>query len=119
MRSRSPRRALAGAALLVGAFLGCPSPAHASVLVFRNLTGDLMSVCYMVGGMSAACFGSADVPPYGTVTVNKGATCVERWKVTRARDGLVKTLVRSKGSGCGDRELIIRREASSFSLDAP
>lgn len=119
MRSCSTRLALAAAALLAGAILGSPPPAHASVLVFRNLTGDLMSVCYIVGGLSAACFGSADVPPYGTVRVNKGAACVERWKVTRARDGLVKTLLRSKGSGCGDRELIIRRDASSFNLDAP
>jgi hypothetical protein len=105
--------------LLIAWVLLAPATVHAWVLVIRNLTNETMGVCYIVSGMGSGCFGSAEVPPYGTVTANTGTACVARWKVTRARDGQAQVLSRRSGLACGDRQLFIRPEGPGFSLDPP
>ena len=104
---------------LLGAWTICaPVTAHAWLLVIRNLTKEAMSVCYIVSGAGGTCFGSIEVPPYGTVPANTGTSCVGRWKVTRVRDGQVQALSQLTGTGCGDRRLSIRPDGAGFSLDS-
>lgn len=118
MKSASSSRALLSGLLMAWVLLA-PATVHAWVLAIKNLTNETMSVCYIVSGMGSGCFGSAEVPPYGTVTANTGTACVARWKVTRARDGQAQVLSRPSGMACGDRQLIIRPLGPGFSLDTP
>ena len=107
-------------ALFLAWALLVPATAHAGVLVVKNMTNDAMGVCYIVHGMGSGCFGTFEVPPNGTVRATTGASCVARWKVTRSRDGQVRWLSRPPGgTGCGDRQLSIRPNGPSFSLDLP
>jgi len=103
---------------LAWAFLA-PATVQAWVLVVRNMTNDTMGVCYTVHGMRSGCFGTFEVPPYGTVTATTGTSCPGRWKVTRVRDGQVRVLSRPGGTGCGDRQLFIYPDGPGFSLKAP
>lgn len=120
MDKRLPRLTLACRLFTVWAVawaICSPLPAHAWVLVIRNLTNEAMSVCYFVGGMASSCFGSLEVPPNGTVPANTGTSCIARIKVTRARDGVAQVLSRPTGTGCGDRQLFIRPESGGFNLE--
>lgn len=105
--------------LLVAWILCGPAAAHAWVLVIRNLTNDAMGVCYSVSGMGSSCFGSIEVPAHATVPANTGTSCVSRYKVTRVRDGQAQVLSQPSGTGCGDRQLLIRPDGAGFSLDTP
>ncbi len=102
---------------MVAWVVGGPAPAHAWVLVIRNLTSEAVSVCYFVSGVGGSCFGSVEVPPNGTVPANAGTSCIVRIKVTRVRDGLAQVLSRPSGTGCGDRQLSIRPDSGGFTLD--
>jgi len=121
MERVSPYLRLASRLLMVWAVawaVGFPAPAHAWVLVIKNLTNEAMSVCYYVAGMASGCFGSLEVPPNGSVPASTGTSCIARIKVTRVRDGLAQVLPRPTGTGCGDRQLSIRRDSGGFTLDA-
>ena len=118
MKKASPYFKVASGLLAAWA-LCAPSTVHAWLLVVKNLTSDAMSVCYTGSGMGGNCFGSIEVPPYGTVPANMGTSCVGRWKVTRVRDGQALVLSRPTAMGCGDRRLSIHPDGSGFSLDAP
>jgi hypothetical protein len=113
----SPRSLLLAGFLL--AFAGLlPVAASAWILEIRNTTDDLVGVCYIVQGGPSGCFGSADVPAHGMIRANTGTSCVGRWKVTRARDGMSRTLSRSTGGSCGDSRLAIRPDGAGFLLEA-
>jgi hypothetical protein len=108
---------LAGA-LAISSIL-VPATAHAWIVVIKNQTTDLMSFCYTLAEMGSGCFGSTDVPPNGTATVNTGRACAGKWKVTRARDGQVQAVSRLGGAVCGDSQLTIRPNGLGFSLGGP
>jgi hypothetical protein len=118
MKRASPSSLLISGLLLAWAIFAPPT-VHAWVLVVKNMTNDTMGVCYIVHGMGSVCFGTFEVPPYGTVTATTGTSCVGRWKVTRVRDGQVQALSRPSGPGCGDRQLFIRPDGPGFSLGTP
>jgi hypothetical protein len=111
-----PRSALPAALALV-AWILTPHAASAGVVTVKNLTADAITVCSMVRG-AAACFTSVEVPPYGTTSLNLGASCLERWKATRARDGLALSGPPAR-SGCGDVQLLIRPEGARFTVGSP
>ena len=75
-----------------------PATAHAWVVVIKNHTNELMTFCYTITEMGSGCFGSTDVPPNGTATVNMGRACAGKWRVTRARDGQVQAFSRPGGA---------------------
>jgi hypothetical protein len=109
--------------LLAGVLVLCcilaPPTARAWVVVIKNQTIDLMSFCYTVAETGSGCFGSTDVPPNGTATVNTGRVCAGKWRVTRARDGQVQAFSRPGGAACGDGQLIIRPNGLGFNLGGP
>ena len=108
---------LLAAAFVIWSILA-PATAHAWVVVIKNQTNDLMSFCYTLPEMRSGCFGSTDVPPNGTATVNAGRACAGKWRVTRARDGQVQAFSRP-GGACADSQLIIRPNGLGFSLEKP
>jgi hypothetical protein len=106
------------AAMFVLWSIVAPVAAHAWVVVVKNQSNDLMSFCYTLPEMAAGCFGSTDVPPNGTATVNTGRVCAGKWRVTRARDGQVQAYSRP-GGVCADSQLIIRANGQGFMLERP
>jgi len=113
----STRPLLAGVLVIWGIL--APVTGYAWVMVVKNQTNDLMSFCYTVTEMASGCFGSTDVSPNGTATVNTGMACAGKWRVTRARDGQVQAFSRPGGAVCGDSQLIIRPNGLGFSLEKP
>jgi hypothetical protein len=105
--------------LLAAWLLWSPAAAHAWILLIKNLTGDAMGVCYSVSGMGSTCLGSIEVPGHATVPANTGTSCAARYKVTRVRDGQTQVLSQPPGTGCGDRQLLIRPDGAGFSLNTP
>jgi hypothetical protein len=106
------------AAMLVIWSVVAPAAAQAWVVIVKNQTNDLMSFCYTLPEMGTGCFGSTDVPPNGTATVNTGRACTGKWRVTRARDGHVQAFSRP-GGVCADSQLIIRPDGPRFTLERP
>lgn len=108
--------------LLAAAFvlwsIVAPATVNAWVVVIKNQTNDLMGFCYTLPEMGSGCFGSTDVPPNGTATVNTGRSCAGKWRVTRARDGQVQAFSRP-GGVCADSQLIIRPNGVGFVLELP
>ena len=118
MNTPSPTRPLLAGVLVIWGILA-PAAGYAWVVVVKNQTNALMSFCYTVTEMASGCFGSTDVPPNGTATVNTGMACAGKWRVTRARDGQVQAFSRPGGAVCGDSQLIIRPNGLGFSLEKP
>lgn len=118
MKQLSPTRPLLAAVLVIWAVLS-PATAQAWVVVIKNQTNELMSFCYTITEMGSGCFGSTDVPPNGTATVNTGMACAGKWRVTRSRDGQVQAFSRPGGAVCGDSQLIIRPNGLGFNLERP
>ena len=115
MNKSSPTPPLLAGMLAIWSILA-PATAHAWVVVIKNHTNELMTFCYTITEMGSGCFGSTDVPPNGTATVNMGRACAGKWRVTRARDGQVQAFSRPGGAACGDGQLIIRPNGLGFSL---
>jgi len=74
MNTPSPTRPLLAGVLVIWGILA-PAAGYAWVVVVKNQTNELMSFCYTVTEMASGCFGSTDVPPNGTATVNTGMAC--------------------------------------------
>ncbi len=104
-------------ALLAAVSILAPGVGHAAVVTVRNLTGDVISICAMVRG-AGTCFASVDVPGYGTLSLNLGTSCLERWKATRVRDNLALSGPPAR-SGCGDVQLLIRPDGPRFTVGSP
>lgn len=115
-RVSSASRLFAAAFVIWG--ITAPAAAHAWVVVVKNQTNDLMTFCYTLPEMGAGCFGSTDVPPNGTATVNTGRACAGKWRVTRARDGQVQAFSRA-GGVCADSQLVIRPSGPGVILERP
>lgn len=117
MDKASSTSPLLAAALCIWSVVA-PAAAHAWVVVVKNQTNDLMGFCYTLPEMGTGCFGSTDVPPKGTATVNTGRACAGKWRVTRARDGQVQSFSRP-GGVCADSQLLIRPDGLGFMLERP
>lgn len=118
MKTPSSTPALLAGVLVTWSILASAT-AHAWVVVIKNQTNDLVSFCYTINEMGSGCFGSTDVAPNSTATVNTGRACAGRWRVTRARDGQVQTFSRTGGGACADRQLTIRPNGPGFRLEGP